>query len=198
MPKKNTQGWIQRFTLLEQNIPKPTPALLPVLLQGQKATLRMGEDKFRPSLQRHKTLLLQEGAGGRRDKESECLGCHFPSDRDLTLLHPCSPAPALCASLTLCNCFPNLWLRVKPPPGFKEEPKINSEHTSGLITHVLLSLPLAPGQAKAFPSTPQRHSPAAGMSLRALQAQTRIAGTTQSSPNTEHLPPSCHPHSPIS
>lgn len=33
---KNTQGWIQHFTLLEQNIPKPIPTLLPVLLQGQQ------------------------------------------------------------------------------------------------------------------------------------------------------------------
>lgn len=81
--------------------PQTHPPLVPVLLQGQQETSRMGEDKFRPSLERGKALLLQEGSGGRRDKESECLGCPFPSDTDLALLHPCSPAPALCASLAL-------------------------------------------------------------------------------------------------
>lgn len=49
--------------------PQTHPTLVPVLLQGQQETPRMGENKFRPSLERGKALLLQ-GAGGIRNRSA--------------------------------------------------------------------------------------------------------------------------------
>lgn len=73
-----------KFHTAEAKYPQTHPTLVPVLLQGQQETPRVGKDKFRSSLQRGKALLLQEGAGDRKDKESECLGCPFPNDRDFS------------------------------------------------------------------------------------------------------------------
>lgn len=54
----------QRFTLLEENILKPSPTLVPALLQAQQETPGMGGDESSPGLQQSEALLLPEVAWG--------------------------------------------------------------------------------------------------------------------------------------